>query len=177
MNILMVVAQDFRDEELNEPRRALEQARHAVIIASNQVGRRLGVKGTQVDATVTLAQVDTGAFDGVIFVGGPGASVFFDDPHAHRIAVEIDQSGKLLAAICVGPVILAHAGVLTGRRATVFETETRELVDAGAIVTAKGVVEDGHLITASGPTHARAFGERVVIALAAQAGEKEARAN
>ncbi|MDP1827682.1 MAG: DJ-1/PfpI family protein [Archangium sp.] len=163
MDILMVVAQrDFRDEEFVEPRHALEAAGHHVIIGSVAVGPCTGTGGSTVRATVALADVRADRLDGVVFVGGPGARSLFDDAAAHRIAVEVSRAGKLLGAICVAPVILARAGVLVGRRATVFPSEAGSLTARHALLQHQDVVVDGKLVTASGPAHARAFGAALV---------------
>ncbi len=166
MNVLLVIAaKDFRDEEYAEPRRALEQAGHSVTVASTRSGECVGVHGLKVVATVALPAVVTAPFDAVVFVGGAGANVLFDNAQAQRIAVEMNGQHKVLGAICVGPVILARAGVLKGREATVFETETHELVKAQAHLRPSGVVVDGRIVTASGPAHAKSFGARLVAVL------------
>ena len=70
---------------------------------------------------ITLDQIDPGAFDAVIFVGGGGSEVYFDDPKAHNIARKAFKAKKLVCAICIAPSILAKAGLLEGRKATVWE--------------------------------------------------------
>ena len=61
---------------------------------------------------------------------------------------ELNSQGKLLAAICGGPVHLGKAGVLRGRRFTtsVFE-EWREAFDGGTYID-EDLVEDRNIITA-----------------------------
>jgi protease I len=172
MDILMVVAQhDFRDEEFIEPRHALEAAGHRVIIASTSAGTCTGVLGSTVRASVALADVHADRLDGAVFVGGPGARTLFADPAAHRIAVELSRAGKLLGAICLAPVILARAGVLSGRKATVFPSEFEALAAKHVVVQKhQDVVVDGKVVTASGPLHARAFGAALVQVLTLQRG-------
>lgn len=174
MDILMVVAQrDFRDEEFIEPRHALEAAGHHVIIGSAAVGPCSGVGGSTVRATVALADVRADRLDGAVFVGGPGARSLFDDPAAHRIAVEVSRAGKLLGAICVAPVILARAGVLVGRRATVFPSEVDSLTTKHALLQHQDVVVDGKLVTAKGPANSKAFGAALVQVLTLQTGRPQ----
>jgi len=90
----------------------------------------------------------------------------WDDPQAHRLAHEAAESGLVLAAICLAPVLLSRAGVLKGRRATVAGTESAALEAAGAVYTGPGVTVDGQFVTANGPKSSAAFGERIAELLA-----------
>jgi protease I len=83
--------------------------------------------------------------------------VYFDDPVAQNIAKEAVRENKILAAICIAPVILANAGVLRNKKATVFPSEKETLINAGAQYTGKDVEVDGNIITASGPQAAEKF--------------------
>lgn len=167
MDVLMVVApSEFRDEELVEPRAVLEGAGHRVVVASRSAGPCLGARGATVQATLALGQVRADRFDAAVFVGGRGAETYFDDPEAHRIAVEFARAGKVLGAICVAPAILARAGVLAGRRATVFPSERAVLQAHRALPQRQDVVVDGEIVTASGPAQAAAFGRALVQVLA-----------
>ena len=171
MDILMIVPQrDFRDEEFIEPRHALESAGHRVIIASKGVGPCTGCRGSTVRASVALSEVRVDRIDGAVFVGGEGARALFDDPAAHRIAVELSRAGKLLGAICLAPVILARAGVLVGKRATAFPPELDLLSAKHALARHQDVIIDGKLVTASSPAYARAFGSALVQVLMLQSG-------
>ncbi|MDD1666685.1 MAG: DJ-1/PfpI family protein, partial [Methanomicrobiales archaeon] len=71
------------------------------------------------------------------------------------------------AAICLSPVVLARAGVLSGKKATVFRTadSVAEMRKGGADLRGEPVVVDGRFVTANGPAVARRFGEAVVSGL------------
>jgi protease I len=68
------------------------------------------------------------------------------------------------AAICLGPLTLARAGVVEDKRVTTA-AEPDELQDAGAIVTFAGVGRDRNIIAANSPGGARRFGETMAVAL------------
>jgi protease I len=72
------------------------------------------------------------------------------------------EQGKVLAAICIAPVTLANAGVLKGKKATVFPSLQSQLTAQGARVVNQDVVQDGKLLTASGPKAAREFAAALV---------------
>ena len=169
-SVLMIIAkQNFRDEEFAEPRKILERAGAQVTVACSSLQEAAGVLGkVRVKPDITLEQVNATDYDAVIFVGGPGAKEHWDDPAAHRIAREAHEAGKLVCAICIAPVTLANAGVLEGKRATVFHGESATLQEAGAIYTGTSLEQDGTIITADGPKAAAAFGNAIRDALAGQ---------
>ena len=168
--ILMVIAPgDFRDEELAAPRRIMENAGAAVTLASTTREEVRGMLGMKVKPDKLLKEVRAADFDGLVFVGGVGAQALFEDPDAHRLAREGVEKHKIVSAICIAPCILARAGVLRDRPATVWPGKefVRILEQNGAHVRRESVVEDGRLITANGPEVAQEFGETLVKALAA----------
>jgi protease I len=120
-----------------------------------------GKVGTKVKVDITLDQVKVPDYDAIVFVGGPGSFDYHHDPKAHRIAQEAVREGKILAAICGAPPILGYAGVLKGKKATMFD-DTGDLSKCGATYTGKGVEIDGKIITATGPETAKAWGEAII---------------
>ena len=164
--VLIVIApENFRDEEYAEPRRILEAAGCAITVASARPGAAKGMLGMIVKPDTTLDRVKAEDFDAVIFVGGYGAEAYYGDARAHALAARVAESGKPLGAICVAPTILANAGVLKGRSATVWPSQSKSIVTGGGRYTAKPVERDGNIITADGPTSATGFGEAVARAL------------
>lgn len=168
--ILLVVAPErFRDEELFDTQAELTQAGHQTVVASTRAGLCPGSRGGHVTVELTLPQVQCADYAAVVFVGGGGAKLLYQDADAWRIAQEIAQADKVVAAICLAPVILAYAGVLAGRQATVAGTEAATIEAQGAHYTGPGVTVDGNLVTANGPKSARQFGRRIAQLLAAHA--------
>lgn len=64
---------------------------------------------------------------------------------------EFDKSGKLIAAICHGPLVLASAEILEGKKLTGYWNIQSDLTNAGGQVLEKPVVIDGNLITSRHP--------------------------
>lgn len=165
--VVMVIARErFRDEELLEPSALLEEAGVMVTIASSSLEEATGMLGAHVKPDVLLTDVSADDYDAVVFVGGAGASGYFDDPTAHALARTADEQGKVLAAICIAPSTLANAGLLQGRRATCWSSEAANLKAKGAQYTGAPVERDGFIITGVGPQAAREFGQALVQALA-----------
>jgi protease I len=162
----MVIAPDqFRDEEYARPREVLERRGAHIVTASVAPGPCRGKLGMMARADVALFDVDPAKFDAVVFVGGGGSAVFFDDEDAHRVARTIADAGGIVAAICIAPSTLARAGLLDGRTATAFPTQKDDLEAHGASFTGKPVEVDGRIVTASGPEPASDFGSAVADAL------------
>lgn len=163
MKALIVIAQkDFRDEEFFEPKEILEENGIEVKTASRDLAMAYGKMGGEFMPDLKLRDAKPEDFDAVIFVGGIGAEMYLDDPVAHKIIKEFYEAGKVVAAICFAPLILAHAGILNGKRATMWGGGKDDLETNGAFYTGNPVEVDGNIITGSGPAAAKEFGEKIV---------------
>ena len=162
---LIIPAENFRDEELFETRRFLETAGVQTVVASTRIGTVRGMLGNIGEAAVTITDLRVDDYDAIIFVGGQGATLYFDNPVALNIAREAAAKRKVLAAISVAPTILANAGVLRGVRATSYLSERAKLERAGARYTGVPVERDGLIVTATGPVTASEFARAIADAL------------
>ncbi|MCQ8894762.1 MAG: DJ-1/PfpI family protein [Methanolinea sp.] len=169
MKVLVVVApENYRDEELTEPLAACDRAGIGYDIASTRKGECRGMLGGKVQATLALADVDPSLYQGIVIVGGSGSPVYlWNDEMLRQLVLSFSRQGKVVAAICLSPVVLAHAGILKGKAATCYESpaSTREMVKGGARSSRDPVVVDGSVITANGPAAARDFAAAVIKAL------------
>lgn len=164
--VVMIIAQDgFRDEELLQPKEILERNGIGVKVASTSLSSAKGMLGAEVKPDILVSDINIRDFDAIIFVGGVGASQYWDDPVAHNLIEDAVNANRIVAAICIAPVTLANAGILKGKRATVWSSEAGQLKSAGANYTGRPVEKDGNIITASGPTAAREFGDEIVRAI------------
>jgi len=166
MKILIAIAPEkFRDEELAEPVIALQKAGITFDIASTRKGICTGMLGARATATLTFEEIDPGQYEGLVIVGGSGAQThLWGDEMLIHLAKFFQKSGKILAAICLAPVVLARAGALKGKKATYFENIASdfEMKKGDAIILKTPVVTDGRIITANGPLAAKEFAETVV---------------
>ena len=160
--VLMIISQEnFRDEELFIPREMLQTAGHEVKVASLTRAKAKGMLGAQVAPDMAVHEANPDFFDAVIVVGGSGSLKLADSPDVQKLLFSAFRKGKILGAICLGPVALAKSGVLSGKRATVFRSDKslRSLKDNGAEIAMEDVVRDGNIVTACGPEAANEFGK------------------
>lgn len=155
---LVIAERVFRDEEYIVPKAILEQKGIRIITVSTTTGWAVGKLGARVQPDRLINDVDPKELDALAFIGGGGAEQYFDDPVAHKLARTILAEKKPLAAICIAPVILARAGVLQGKKATVYVDGRGDLERMGAEYTGNPVEKDGLVLTANGPEAAEAFG-------------------
>ncbi len=161
--VLMVIAnQSFRDEEYAEPRKIFEENGIKIIVASSSLSQAVGKFGLNVNPDVILSDVNAYDFDAIVFVGGPGASEYWQDTVSHQIIKKAVSEGKVVSAICIAPVTLANAGVLSGKKATVWSSEVGKIGAKGAYYTGNSVEVDGNIVTANGPEAAKDFGKAIV---------------
>lgn len=170
-NAAMIIAfRDFQDVEYLIPRNILESNNVKVKVASNNKGLALGVYGGEAKVDMLLEDLRVNDFDVIIFVGGGGCLKHLDNEKSYNIAREAVEKDKLLASICISPVILSRAGVLKGKKVTVWTSQldkspVNALKLGGANYLDEDVVVDGNIITASGPFAAESFGEKIVESL------------
>lgn len=160
--VLMVVApQNFRDEELIEPKTILEENGISVEVASKGVGEAVGMFGAKALIDKDINEVNVDDYEAIVFIGGTGASVYFNDQTALNLAKTAFERGKIVGAICIAPSILANAGLLTGKKATAFSSESENLTARGAQYTGEAVTVDDKIVTARGPEAATEFGKKL----------------
>lgn len=164
--ILFIIAKEgFRDEEYDIPQRALTAAGHSVITASTATGQATGKLGMITQIDLALPDVDVEDYAALVCIGGPGSPQFWDDHLVHDLLRQAVRANKVVAAICSAGVTLARAGVLAGRRATVWPGDAELLAPLVGKYTAAQCEVDGKFVTADGPTAAQAFAETLITSL------------
>ncbi|MCX6774464.1 MAG: DJ-1/PfpI family protein [DPANN group archaeon] len=171
MRVLMIIAQKgFRDEELFETRTELEKEGIEVDVASITTDNALSMfeRNVKPDLAVRYAKIDD--YDALVLVGGSGAPVLANHKEVIDLIKAAQEKGKLIAAICVAPAVLAKAGILKGKRATVWSSPANRnfvkvIEDEGAKYSTDKIVHDKNLITAFGPDQSKEFGKAIAAKL------------
>lgn len=110
----------------------------------------------------TADQVKVEDYDAVFIPGGAwNPDNLRHDQDVIRFIREFNRSGKLIAAICHAPVVLASADILKGRKLTGYWNIQVDLKNAGGMVSDEPVVVDGNIITSRHPIDVADFSRAV----------------
>jgi len=169
--ILMIVApKDYQETELNIPRDYFRSNGYTVVVASKGVRTAISMGGETTPIDIDLKDIKVSDYSAIVFVGGEGIYnlKLNEDKDYTNVAKVAGSQKKLIGAICLGPWILADAGLLSGKRATAAETDY--LKSKGAIIVEDSVVKDGNIITGSGPEASEDFAIAIIDALEGRSG-------
>lgn len=152
----------FREEELFEPYKVLTKGGVGVDVFSSQAGVATGKVSGSCQVDKTLSELDMSSYDALLLVGGPGGYNYIGDAVLQSIIHGAFDKGKLLAAICMAPQLLAESGLMKGVKSTIFPGDSDVLIKWGAIYTAAPVEVSLPFITADGPLSATLFGQTLL---------------
>ncbi|MDD5748978.1 MAG: DJ-1/PfpI family protein [Actinomycetota bacterium] len=170
--VLVVIAnRDFQDLEYKAVAEKLKSSGFKTVVANSSGSTSTGVGGLRIESDMKITEADPADYRAIVLIGGPGAADYFDFAELQSLVREISSQNRIVAAICIAPVILANAGLLKGKRATCWQSERDTLSIKGAYVQNEPVVEDGLFITGSGPESAALFADRIVNALSKKTSE------
>ena len=156
-SVLVPMAPGFEEIELVTIVDTLRRAEVEVVIAGLGPNPVLGSRGIAMLADHEFGELDSSAFDAIVLPGGLGGTRAMAASEAVLEAVRTARSrGRLVAAICAAPIVLAEAGVLGDARITCHPSVTQELAahdpcDEGPVVRSPG------LMTSQGPGTALEF--------------------
>lgn len=128
--------------------------------------------GIAVKADITSDQFEFSDVEAIVIPGGGQGVINLEKSEFVQAVIdEAAQCGALICAICAGPSILGHKGLLKGKNAICYPGFEEAL--EGAAISNDFVVTDGDYITAKGAGVAVEFGLEIVKELV---GEAEAEA-
>jgi 4-methyl-5(b-hydroxyethyl)-thiazole monophosphate biosynthesis len=148
--VVLFLADDFEEIEGLTVVDVLRRAGILVTMVSVTGGKIVrGSHGIKLYADEVFENVDYDKYDAVVLPGGmPGTKRLMKNKDVNRIIKQFDMQQKLVAAICAAPSVLGEAGILTGRKASVYPGFEEHLIRAEYVKNE--VVTDGHVITAPG---------------------------
>jgi 4-methyl-5(b-hydroxyethyl)-thiazole monophosphate biosynthesis len=160
---LVLMAQGFEEIELSSIVDILRRGNISVTIAGLSSGLITGSRGINIQPDVLLDSIDE-LFDIIILPGGsPGYINLGNDKRVLDLVNRYYSEGKIVAAICAAPSVLAKAGILEKRKATIFDGMEDLLKNAKYVN--QTVVEDQNIITSQGPGTSIEFALTILLRL------------
>ena len=165
--VAVLTHNDYEDLELWYPvLRLREEGAEVVMVGPKKGSEHRGKHGLIATADAGIEDVKADEFDVVVIPGG------YSPDHMRRIPEMVEfvrtagERGKLIAAICHAPWMLASAGLARGRRLTSFFSIKDDMVNAGADWVDEPVVHDSNIITSRYPGDLPVFCRKIIDALA-----------
>ncbi|NYZ76749.1 DJ-1/PfpI family protein [Candidatus Micrarchaeota archaeon] len=161
--LIILNQRGFHEDEVNVPKKAMERLGHSVKLASITRNSAFSRNGTEFRPDFALYELDAAYFD-VVLVVGEGTRELASKKEAILFVRNAALRGKIIGGLTGGPLVLAAAGVLGGKRATVLPDKDciRELCQCNARYSAEHVVSDGNVVTADDPESSEEFIREII---------------
>jgi protease I len=160
--LIFLSATNFSEEEYLIIKRMFLKAGKGIFITSDSYTVCSGDNGLKVKADTDFYNVNDKNFSAVVLVGGKGSKDYWDNEQLHNIIMNFKRAGKIVAAICRAPIILARAGLLSKMPATCWAEDKNELIKLGIEYKDRSIIAENAVVTADGPRSAEQFAETVL---------------
>lgn len=172
-NILIVIPRSqFNEPELFDTLEVLKSSGARILVLSKSGQEAVGMSKTRFTPDGVLVDWDkqegyAGKYHAVLVMGGKGApKSLWGDPILPQILTDHFRAERVIGAIGLGVAVLARASLLSYEAAgPEDETFLSELKQAGLTRAHSSVVQDGKVVTASGPEAAVEFAQTVISVL------------
>jgi protease I len=165
--VAILAADMFERVELEEPRKALDEAGAITEVVSIKDGEIKGFDHFDPANTVkvdkTVEEVSASDYDALLVPGGVGnPDQLRGDENAVKFVRDFVEAKKPLAVICHGPWVLVEAGVVRGRTLTSWPTLQTDIRNAGGNWVDEEVVVDDGMVTSRKPDDIPAFNKKMI---------------
>ena len=165
MKVVVPLADGFEEIEFATIVDILRRAGIDVTAAGLKEGATNGAHSIKVIPDTSIDKVRADDFDAIVLPGGnPGFVNLGRSDKVLKLVKAMHDKNKYVTAICGAPSVLAKAGVIRGKRATISPGMEDALT--GARWSGERVVVDGKIITSQGPGTALEFAIKLVEILA-----------
>ncbi len=156
--ILMLLENEFRDEEVIYPYYRFKEAGYDVKTVGPDIGAiYTGKFGFTIKSDLSASQADLGDVAAVIIPGGNAP----DKMRINKAMVDLVKKAfdkcLVVAAICHGGWMLIEADIARGKKVTGYRAIATDLKNAGGEYIDREVVVDGNLVTSRIPDDLPAF--------------------
>jgi len=161
--VYLFVEDMYQEHEFWYPFFRLREEGAQVVVVAPEKGREYKSKfGVPVVSAAAAHTVESKDCAGIVIPGGYAPDLMRRNEDMVRLVAKAFGQGKIVAAICHAPWMLASADILKGRRCTSFFSIRDDLIHAGADWADEEVVVNGNLITARRPDDLPAFMRAVI---------------
>lgn len=155
--IMVMLAEGFEEVEALTMVDLLRRAELPVYTVSIMEGAEVcGAHGIPVKADLLFEEVNFEDVRMILLPGGmPGTTNLMAFTPLTNMLKQFASEDRPLGAICAAPMVLASCGILSEKKATIYEGMEEHLKDA--VWTEGNVVKDGNILTSKGPGTAMDF--------------------
>jgi 4-methyl-5(b-hydroxyethyl)-thiazole monophosphate biosynthesis len=159
--VLLPLAAGFEEIETVTVVDVLRRAGLEVVTAGIGEGALEGSRKVRLIPDITLDQALQQDFDALVLVGGqPGVNNLRADTRVLALVCRMNQTEKVIGAICAAPLILRDAGITEGLRMTSHPGVEKDL--SSCIYSEERVVIDKRCVTSRGPGTSMEFALELV---------------
>jgi protease I len=160
--VLILLAPQYNDMEFFYPYYRLIEEGYSVTVAGLEKGDCTGKNNYVFPVKFSVDEINPEAFDMVYVPGGKAPEALRKSSRVLDIVRYFADVKKPIVSICHGPLVLADADVLKGRRVTCWP-EVKETVEkAGGIYEDTSVIQDNRILTSRWPADLPIFMENVL---------------
>ena len=163
--IALFVANLYEDLELWYPYLRMKEEGASVTIIGPQMDTFTGKHGIPAKTDKPITLVTAKEFDALIIPGGYSPDHMRRSPEMIEFVKQMNEQGKIIAAICHAGWMLASAGIINEKSVTSFYSIKDDMVNAGAQWVDEEVVKDGNIITSRNPGDLPAFCRTIIEAM------------
>jgi protease I len=144
-----MVGPAVEDTEFAYPYYRLQEDEFVVDVASNGGVHIVAKHGLPITANADLKKINAADYDLVVVPGGlESPDRLRQIPEVLSFLRSMNESGKVIASVCHGPWVLISAGIVKGKKMTIYVGCKDDLVNAGAEYHNVSVISDGNIVTA-----------------------------
>lgn len=161
--VAIIATNGYEDLELHYPRIRLKEAGYEVELIGLSEETIKGKHGYPIKPDLSIKDANPDDYMGLILPGGAS-----NPDHLRRydsvleFVKKINESKKLIAAICHAGWVLISARILEGKAATSYFAIKDDMINAGVLYKDKAVVIDDNLITSRSPDDLPSFMKAII---------------
>ena len=171
--VLVPLAEGFEEIEAVTIVDVLRRAELDVTVAGLTPGPLTGSRGVRLLPDVQFADVEPLDYDVLVLPGGMGGTLaMMEDARLLAGVRAFHADGRLVAAICAAPMVLARAGIVDGVPLTAHPG-VQDRLGAAEVRAEPRVLSSGRVLTSQGPGTAMEFALALVEELRGSAKRRE----